>query len=224
MRTTLTMISSLSTDMLLDANDLAIGYDRTLQEHLNLRIYSGDIVRIAGPNGSGKTTLLRTLLGYVPRQSGRITYGISPQVGVAVGFVPQKAHDGLLPWFDCYENILLGALQTKRINTGTAFHALLEAFTQAHVARDTMELLEAWAGIDVATRSGGQRQRISLLRTFVTAPRIAFLDEPYLELDEAASRALSTFLSAYVAETRAAIVFVSHHEVLLNATKELTLA
>ena len=41
-------------------------------EHINLEVYSGEIVTMLGPSGCGKTTILRTIGGFLDVTSGDI--------------------------------------------------------------------------------------------------------------------------------------------------------
>ena len=55
------------------------GYGRTeVLRNVTLTVGEGEIVTILGANGAGKSTLLNSILGLLPRKTGRFTlYGRS---------------------------------------------------------------------------------------------------------------------------------------------------
>ena len=44
-----------------EANDLAVGYNSPLLEHIKFAAERGQILTLIGPNGAGKSTLMKTL-------------------------------------------------------------------------------------------------------------------------------------------------------------------
>ena len=55
--------------------NVSLGYASTpILQQINLEIYAGELVGLAGPNGSGKTTLFRAILGLLPIRDGTISH------------------------------------------------------------------------------------------------------------------------------------------------------
>ncbi len=64
-----------SSRMVLEVNDLKIGYDKPLfEQELNFSLISGEKMVIKGFNGIGKTTLIKTLLGMLKPQAGNFDF------------------------------------------------------------------------------------------------------------------------------------------------------
>jgi iron complex transport system ATP-binding protein len=84
--------------MILSGHDLTIGYsDRTVGEHLDVALATGEVLALLGPNGGGKTTLLKTLLGLLAPKAGEVRLGeralgsyASRERARLIAYVPQS--------------------------------------------------------------------------------------------------------------------------------------
>src|ERR1041385_2684967 len=69
--------------------NVSLGYGSgAVLTDVNLAIYPGKLMGLAGPNGSGKTTLFRTLLGLLPPLRGTLVRNCPL---AKFGYVPQSA-------------------------------------------------------------------------------------------------------------------------------------
>ena len=55
-----------------EANDLAVGYNSPLLEHIKFAAERGQILTLIGPNGAGKSTLMKTLAAQLAPQGGTV--------------------------------------------------------------------------------------------------------------------------------------------------------
>ena len=62
--------------------------------------------------------------------------------------------------------------------------------------------------------SGGEQQRVALARALAARPDLLFADEPTGKLDHDNARHVADLMFELVAETRAALVLVTHDEAL----------
>ncbi|MDX9753580.1 MAG: ABC transporter ATP-binding protein [bacterium] len=135
-------------------------------------------IGLLGPNGAGKSTLLKTMMGFLPPQSGSIQiFGMDPRVKGAVirqilGYMPEE--DTYIAGMSAVEFVsycgLLCGLPPK------------QAKLRAHQTLHYCGLGEArYRKID--TYSTGMRQRIKLAQALVHDPKLLFLDEPTNGLD-----------------------------------------
>lgn len=176
---------------------------------VELRVARGETLVVVGANGAGKTTLLRTIAGLLPIDAGRIVVdgmvvddgdgiNVAPEAR-SVGFVFQDQR--LFPHISAAENAAFG-LRARGVDGGEA-----RARAQAE--------LDAFGVGDCADQrpgdlSGGQAQRVALARTFVTAPRVLVLDEPFTAIDAGARPSVRAAAFARAAAMGCVTVLVTH--------------
>ena len=163
----------------------------------SLAIAPGEIVALVGPSGCGKSTAMRLLAGLEAPTKGEVVR--TPGRGeTAVVFQAPT----LAPWLTARAN---AALPLELAGVGRT-----EANTRADAALSRVGLEGAQAARP-AQLSGGMAMRVSLARALVTEPKLLLLDEPFAALDEITRRALADDVLALWADTRPAIVFVTHN-------------
>ena len=60
-------------DHIIRVSDLTVGFgERLVLEKLSLDVRKGEILGFVGPSGAGKSVLMRTIIGLMPKRSGRI--------------------------------------------------------------------------------------------------------------------------------------------------------
>jgi NitT/TauT family transport system ATP-binding protein len=163
---------------------------------VDLALSPGEITALVGPSGCGKSTALRLLAGLESPTRGEVRRTIRRGESAVVFQSPTLA-----PWLSARDNVAL-PLELSGLPRREA-----RARAEAALARVG---LAAAAGSRPAQLSGGMAMRVSLARALVTEPRLLLLDEPFAALDEITRRALADDVLRLWAETRPAIVFVTH--------------
>ncbi|MGQ3015799.1 ABC transporter ATP-binding protein [Phenylobacterium sp.] len=163
---------------------------------VDLALSPGEITALVGPSGCGKSTALRLLAGLESPTRGEVRRTARRGESAVVFQAPTLA-----PWLSARDNVAL-PLELSGV-------ARREARTRAEAALARVGLAGA-AGARPAQLSGGMAMRVSLARALVTEPRLLLLDEPFAALDEITRRALADDVLRLWAETRPAIVFVTH--------------
>ncbi|MBN1490791.1 MAG: ABC transporter ATP-binding protein [Phycisphaerae bacterium] len=156
---------------------------RPILHDVSLVAEPGETIAVVGPNGAGKTTLLLSLLGLLPRQTGRITLDAVPieklsrrRIARHVAYVPQL-YEGFLG-FRVRDIIAAGRyahvdpLDPLGGNDRKAIDAAIERC-------DVRGLLDRTA----ETLSGGERQKVWLAAALAQESPALFLDEPTNSLD-----------------------------------------
>jgi NitT/TauT family transport system ATP-binding protein len=163
----------------------------------DLTVEDGEIVALVGPSGCGKSTALRLLAGLEPPTRGTVERAPGRGETSLVFQAPT-----LMPWASAVANVAL-PLELDGVPKR-------EARERAAAALDRVGLSGALAA-KPAQLSGGMAMRVSLARALVTDPRLLLMDEPFAALDEITRRALAEDIHLLWAQTRPAIVFVTHN-------------
>jgi len=166
------------------------GAPEAVLDGLSLEVFAGHRVGLMGASGIGKSTLIRLLSGLRRPDEGSVERGFSfPE---HVGFLLQRS--SMFPSRTIRENVQL-ALPTR-----------MPRLTKDHFARFELDGLEESYP---AQLSGGQLRRACIMRALVHNPRVLFLDEPFVGLDEPLkTRLYSTVLDSGRERT---VLFVTHN-------------
>jgi ATPase subunit of ABC transporter with duplicated ATPase domains len=169
---------------LLEARELATGWQRPAHRPLSFTVARGEILALTGPNGAGKSTLLAALAG----GEAQVFAGhLQREPTIRIGFLSQ-----LLP---PVEGLPLSGAE-------------LLALTGARP-----DGLPPWLAGSLNRRldklSGGQRQFLMLWSILQADADLLLLDEPGNHLDKAGLALLPTALRARAGQN-AGIILVSH--------------
>ena len=179
---------------------MSLGYDsKPVIKEVNLAIYPGSLIGLAGPNGSGKTTLFRTILGLLPPIGGTLSRSCPLS---NFGYVPQStALDPQFP-LSASEVVEMGAY--GRVRPYQFLPARGEGASQRNFASDWF----AAAGGEIfLSLSGGQKQRMLIARALMVNPKIMILDEPLSGVDEESRRSIADLLTKLDPRRRSGSIF-----------------
>lgn len=176
---------------------------------VELEVGAGEVHAILGPNGAGKSTLVRTVAGFEPLRSGRLSLDDAVLDDAGATFVPPEARrvgtvfqdHRLFPHLSALDNVAFGARArgTGRSSARAAAHEWLESLGVAHLAERTPGEL-----------SSGQAQRVAIARTLAVRPRALALDEPLAALDVHARLEVREALSEHVRRFAGPALLVTH--------------
>ena len=180
--------------------------------HINLDIYPGEKVLIAGASGSGKSTLMSCINGLIPfsytgTSTGSLTVdGMEPQkesifaLSKSVGTVLQDP-DGQFIGLTVGEDI--------------AFSLENDCVPQKEmreIVQRTAELVSVEEHLSYAPHelSGGQKQRVSLAGVMVDKVKILLFDEPLANLDPATGKQTIDLIDQIQKKTQTTVLIVEH--------------
>ncbi|MFB2580705.1 sugar ABC transporter ATP-binding protein [Herbiconiux sp. P15] len=193
----------------------AIGIGRSgAIEPVDLKIYEGEIVGIAGLLGSGRTELARLLTGVDRADSGSLAVDGSPaRLGTPrralkrrIAYASENRRtEGIIGELSIRENIAL-ALQAdlgwlRRIPRKRQ-EDLAASYIQA------MDIRPADPEALMKNLSGGNQQKVLLARWLAIAPRLLVLDEPTRGIDIGAKAEIQKMVTD-LAENGLSVVFIS---------------
>ncbi|MDO5581771.1 MAG: ABC-F family ATP-binding cassette domain-containing protein [Planctomycetia bacterium] len=209
---------------------------------VSFQVRSGDKIGLVGPNGCGKTTLLNILVGLEENERGAIEK--SPDI--SIGYLEQRpeftedrtvleeARRALGPLFSIQKESEEIAVKIGAVDDPAEHERLAKRFDRIHeelMQKDGYNLeyriekilhgvgfLDEELSKNVSMLSGGELNRLSLARLLLQEPDIMLLDEPSNHLDLAATEWLEEFL----ANTKAAVILVSHDRYFLDRVTNRT--
>ena len=188
---------------LVSLQNVSLGYDsEPVLQNVDLTIYPGDLIGLAGPNGSGKTTLFRVILGLLPILSGALSRNCPLS---NFGYVPQSAAlDAQFP-LSTAEVVEMGAY--GRIRS----YEFFPAAEKKQIGKVLEQVgLRQLAARSFFSLSGGQKQRILIARALMVKPKIMILDEPLSGVDEESRTSISELLVQLTRKNDLAVFFSSH--------------
>jgi len=206
--------------------------DKQVLRGVSFVVNAGERLALLGPNGAGKSTLLRILAGVDKPDGGRVTR--SPP-SMQVGYLPQGyaeqpnlTVESAIPELARRRALeqevarLADQLAREERHPTSLAEAYESALGELAALVEAVEggigpLLQEWGlgsldyGRPVASLSGGEKTRLGLALVLARRPDVLLLDEPTNHLDLEGIEDLE----AWLAESRSALVLVTHDRALL---------
>src|SRR5688500_14228185 len=173
---------------------LVLGRRPALDE-IDIEIGPG-ITGVFGPNGSGKSTLLKAIAGLLKPTTGRITIDGS-----------DGNHDEALRRRLGYAGHGSGLYGRLTLQENLELFATLYGADAERAAQLIADLhLAEFATRPVSDLSAGSKRRAAVARALVHDPDVLLLDEPYANVDDESSDAISRAIAAWKRDGKTALV------------------
>lgn len=162
--------------VLFRAENLVLGYDRSLTKPFDIEIVKGEHLVIKGINGVGKSTLIKTLLGVIKPFDGKVEK--SPTI--TLGYFEQEVP---------------GNRNTPRDEIWDSFPTLTQG--EVHAALAACGLTYEQIDSQIITLSGGEAAKVRLCKLTIGEYNCLVLDEPTNHLDVLSKEALQEAIKNY---------------------------
>ncbi len=193
-------------------SDLVVGFGRqTVIDHLSLDVRRGEILGLVGASGGGKSVLMRTIIGLIPKRSGRIQV-----MGIDIDNSRGRAVDTAAMWGILFQQGALFSSLTalQNIQFPLRENLVLSEALMNEIATAKLEMvgLRPEDGSKFPSElSGGMTKRVALARALALDPAIVFLDEPTSGLDPIAAGDFDDLIKT-LQETLGLTVFMVTHD------------
>jgi len=174
----------------------------TAVDSSDLKIQKGELFGFLGPNGAGKTTTIKLLTGQIKPDAGTINVlGVDVlkdpiKVREIVGIIPEQENPPSFLTAEEYLHFVAKIRKLDNIETRCdKWFKLLEFNGQRQVLCKDL--------------SRGTRQKLMFAQAFLHEPKLAFIDEPLINLDPVIQRKVKDFLLSYV--KKGGTIFFSTH-------------
>ena len=193
-------------------DNLTIGYGKhAVRKDISLYLSRGKLTSLIGKNGAGKSTLIRTLCGFLPPFSGKITidgkdiksisqHHLAKKMSVVLTemiseinylTVRQTVEMGRYPYTNCFAQL------SKEDHT--MVNEALNIVGVAHLADKS-----------IAAISDGQRQKVMIAKALAQNTDIIILDEPLSFLDMPSRIEIMMLLKKIASDNDKAVLLSSH--------------
>jgi ABC-2 type transport system ATP-binding protein len=171
-------------------------------DSVDLLVPEGELFGLLGPNGAGKTTMIRAMTGQIKPQGGKVSVlGIDAimqpvEVREVTGIVPEQETP---PSFLSAEEYLHFVSRIRGVRDADGKIDWWFKYLDFENERDVL----------CKDLSRGTRQKLMIAQAFLHEPRLAFIDEPLINLDPIIQQKIKEYFSRFVKQ--GGTIFLSTH-------------
>jgi len=179
---------------------------------------AGEQAALRGESGSGKTTFLNLIAGILTADAGRVTIDGAEMTAASEPRRDRLRAEKLGYIFQTF-NLLQGYTVLENVVLGMSFGP--RGIDRAH-ARGVLTRVGLGHRLDHFPRqlSTGQQQRVAVARALANRPKLVLADEPTGNLDRQHAREALALIREVCREEGAALLLVSHDEMVLDAFEQ----
>ena len=199
--------------LIIETRQLCKNFGPTIAlDHVDLKIYRGQITGLIGENGSGKSTITSILAGMQSASSGEIYYKgelhkVSTMIeGAAKGIGMIVQEQGYVPGITIAQNIFLGREGHFRRRGAISRSAMIQA---AQKALDDIGCPDIDASWYIDRLNIQDRKLVELARVMVDQPEVLVVDETTTALSQRGRDIIYDIMRRMRDEDKC-VIFISH--------------
>ena len=183
-----------------------VSYNKTDAPNLstvNLDLYGGQILGIAGVAGNGQTTLAKILSGHFKPTQGKIVFEEAKSVhtspksfmDLGVAYIPEDRNsDGIVGDMEIWENAIMTEMDDSLFRNSLGIINKKTAFDRSENLCETYDVRMQSIKQRSRLLSGGNVQKLLLGRWLMRKPKIVIACQPTRGLDEGAIASIQKLL------------------------------
>ena len=195
--------------------------------NIDLTLYRGEVVGVAGLLGSGRSARVRVLCGIDPLVSGEIRIKGRPvqidnprdAIANRIALIPEdRRRQGFIADHSVASNICLPVLD--RLSR----YSWVRRAAAGQLAADLIKRLRvktASADAEVRTLSGGNAQKVVIAKWLATEPEVLVLDEPTAGIDIGSKAEIVALIRDLASQGKAVLILSSELSELLAASDRI---